>query len=167
LVAELRERVGLSARDASRILDSALRIVCEVLADEGQVNIPELGRFMVMPTPSRPGRNPKTGEPVEIPAKLRPIFRPSRALRARMMARLEGGPDAKAPYFGAYGPAASVESLPDPLAETDLQGLSPLGDYLGLENSARDLGESEPGESGLGPSDLDEPEELAGRSGPR
>jgi nucleoid DNA-binding protein len=197
LVAELRERVGLSARDASRILDSALRIVCEVLADEGQVNIPELGRFMVLPTPSRPGRNPKTGEPVEIPAKLRPIFRPSRSLRARMMARLEGGIAGKEPYPGPYGPGLknSEESLPDPLAEADLQSPSPLGDFLGLgspsfpraqlaasdraaeELAARglaerdlaesDLSESDLAESDLSESDLPEPAELAGRSGPR
>ena len=88
LVRDLRRSVGLSGRDASRILDKVLAAITETLADQGQAHMPEVGRFMVKTTPARPGRNPKTGEEVAIPARRRPILRASKSLRTKMMAQL-------------------------------------------------------------------------------
>jgi nucleoid DNA-binding protein len=96
LVNDLRERVGLSARDASGILDAALRIVADVIAAGGQVNLPELGRFMAKPTPARSGRNPKTGQYATVPAKIRPCLRASRSLREAMLAKRDGTTDERA-----------------------------------------------------------------------
>jgi integration host factor subunit alpha len=84
LVQVLRDRVGLSARDASRVLDTTLRVMTDHLAEAGRIQIAELGRFEVRHTPTRPGRNPKTGVAADVPARFRPCFNMSRSLRARM-----------------------------------------------------------------------------------
>jgi integration host factor subunit alpha len=122
LVANLRERVGLSARDASSILDSTLRQIGDALVAGHPVNIPELGRFQVKITPSRPGRNPKTGEPVPIPARRRLMLSMSRKLRAKMRANLLPPPASKpssrlalaqAPEIIAPDSAASENAAPE------------------------------------------------------
>lgn len=85
-MALVRDKVGISARDASNILDSMLETITEIIASGSQAVIPKLGVFEVTSTPARPGRNPKTGEFAEVPAKLRPVFHPSDSLRDRMKA---------------------------------------------------------------------------------
>ena len=147
LVADLRQSVGLSGRDASRVLDSALRIICDVLAGEGQVVLPDLGRFMVKSTPSRPGRNPRTGEAADIPAKMRPILRASRSLRAKMMVRRglipEGDPSLQnqssqkpslpAAQVASGGPSDSSGSLSSVIAPAPAQTDDELDDEISRE----------------------------------
>jgi integration host factor subunit alpha len=80
----VRQRLRISAREADDILNSALDLVAEILEADGQIAIKNLGRFQVKPTPARPGRNPKTGSAVNVPARLRPTFAMSRTLRDHM-----------------------------------------------------------------------------------
>jgi nucleoid DNA-binding protein len=85
LVQVLRERLSVSAKDANRIIESALESITDVLAERGSVSLAGLGRFQVKLTPARPGRNPKTGVPAEVPMHWRPTFTMSRSLRDRLM----------------------------------------------------------------------------------
>jgi integration host factor subunit alpha len=81
----LHDRLAISRRDAKWILEHLLEILIKALGDDERIYIPELGRFQVKHTPSRPGRNPKTGQPAIVPAKNRTSLIMSRHLRAALI----------------------------------------------------------------------------------
>jgi integration host factor subunit alpha len=84
LVDRLRRRLGLSAREAGELLDGFLETLADQLAEGGIVSLSGLGRLETRLTPARPGRNPKTGREVIIPARRRPVFTLSRTLRTML-----------------------------------------------------------------------------------
>lgn len=73
-------------------IDLAVRNVIEqmvsALADGHRIEIRGFGSFSLHHRVARVGRNPKTGEPVELPAKRVPHFKPGKELRERV----NGGP---------------------------------------------------------------------------
>jgi integration host factor subunit alpha len=97
IVALLRDSLSISARDAQNILEGFISAISRALEDGAQVSLSRLGRFQVKPTPSRPGRNPKTGATVKVPAKIRPSFALCRDLKAAMAERLPETPEAGQP----------------------------------------------------------------------
>ena len=64
-------------QDIKRIIDGFLICIRQALKDGEDVKIKDLGTFKVITTKPRKGRNPKTGEAVEIPAKKTLKFKPS------------------------------------------------------------------------------------------
>jgi nucleoid DNA-binding protein len=84
LVDRLRRRLGLSAREANELLDGFLTALTDQLAQGGTVSLSGLGRLETRLTPARPGRTPKTGREVIIPARRRPVFTLSRTLRTML-----------------------------------------------------------------------------------
>jgi len=62
-------------------LDAITSTVTEALKAEGKLAIPSLGTFEVKERAARNGRNPQTGEKVEISAKKNPAFKPAKALK--------------------------------------------------------------------------------------
>lgn len=66
-------------------LDVLLKSLCDVMASElfkgGEVSLPSMGKLSAVHTKARDGRNPKTGEKLHIPAKLRVVFKPSKVFR--------------------------------------------------------------------------------------
>ena len=62
-----------------------LKSLCDVMASElfkgGEVSLPGMGKLSAVHTKARDGRNPKTGEKLHIPAKLRVVFKPSKVFR--------------------------------------------------------------------------------------
>ncbi len=81
LTDRLRRRLGLSAREAGRILDGFLKTLGDQLAAGGTVTLSGLGRFSTRLSPPRPGRDLATGRPTLIAARRRPVFTLSRTLR--------------------------------------------------------------------------------------
>jgi len=59
------------------------------LATGGRIEIRGFGSFSLHYRPPRMGRNPKTGEPVALPAKYVPHFKPGKDLRERVNAGRE------------------------------------------------------------------------------
>jgi nucleoid DNA-binding protein len=57
------------------VADSFLTLIGELLLDGHTVEIRNFGTFMVKDRKARPGRNPRTNEPVTIPARRAPLFR--------------------------------------------------------------------------------------------
>ena len=64
-------------QDVKRIIDGFLICIQQALKDGEDVKIKDIGTFKVVTTKPRKGRNPRTGEAVEIPAKKTLKFRPS------------------------------------------------------------------------------------------
>lgn len=68
--------------DAAAVSDAVFTAITEVLQRSGDsVNIPGFGIFAAKERPAHTGRNPATGETVEIPAKRVVVFKPSKSLK--------------------------------------------------------------------------------------
>lgn len=66
---------------AKVIVDTILASVVETLAKGQAMTVAGLGTFVVKARAARLGRNPHTGQQLEIPAVNRPVFRPGKALK--------------------------------------------------------------------------------------
>ncbi|KEZ76238.1 integration host factor subunit beta [Salinisphaera hydrothermalis] len=74
----------MTQRDVELAVKLLLDNVISELADGGRVEIRGFGSFSVHHRPARRGRNPKTGEAVDIPRKFVPHFKPGKELRERV-----------------------------------------------------------------------------------
>ena len=82
LVNLLAARFGqLTHRDAEFAVKTMLDTMTEALGRGHRIEIRGFGSFAVNRRPPRMGRNPRSGEPVVIPEKLVPQFKPGKALR--------------------------------------------------------------------------------------
>jgi len=75
---------GLSQMECARIVDSLFEIVKDELARGNQVRISGFGKWDVLNKKARNGRNPKTGEPMQIDVRKVVTFRPSHVLKAEI-----------------------------------------------------------------------------------
>lgn len=82
----------LTAKDAELALKEMLDAIGEALAQGQRVEIRGFGSFALNYRPPRTGRNPKTGEPVKVPAKYVPHFKPGKELRERIDAYIQQNP---------------------------------------------------------------------------
>ena len=82
----------LTAKDAELALKEMLDAIGEALAQGQRVEIRGFGGFALNYRPPRTGRNPKTGEPVKVPAKYVPHFKPGKELRERIDAYIQQNP---------------------------------------------------------------------------
>lgn len=93
LVAKLTEENDhLRQEDIERVVAVILGQIGEALADGGRVELRGFGTFSVRRREARIGRNPRTGDPVEVAAKSVPFFKAGKELRARV----NGGDDPEA-----------------------------------------------------------------------
>jgi integration host factor subunit beta len=76
----------LSIRDAERVVDTVLDSITEALAAGGRAELRGFGTFSTRARDARTGRNPRTGEAVEVDAKRVPHFKPGKELRERLNA---------------------------------------------------------------------------------
>lgn len=81
IVEKVYETVGFPKRESYEIVESAFEIVKEELKQGGKVKIAGFGNFSVKEKKSRRGRNPQTGEEIEIPARRVLTFKSSNVLR--------------------------------------------------------------------------------------
>lgn len=81
LVARLAEQIGSSKAAAEKTLDAFLASVEDTLAKEGKLTLTGFGTFLVEARQARKGRNPRTGEVIEIPASKVVKFRVGKQLK--------------------------------------------------------------------------------------
>lgn len=74
----------LSHKDVELAVKMILDAIGGALASRDRIEIRGFGSFSLHQRPGRVGRNPKTGEPVQIPAKAVPHFKPGKELRERV-----------------------------------------------------------------------------------
>ena len=88
LIARLAERYPqLVAKDAEYVVKTILDAMATTLADGHRIEIRGFGSFALSRRPPRVGRNPKSGEPVPVPEKRVPHFKPGKELRERVDVR--------------------------------------------------------------------------------
>lgn len=81
LITTMAGKAGLSQKDACKALEALTAAVSEALKAEGSVTIPGLGKFQVKERAARIGKNPRTGEKVEIAATHNPAFKAAKILK--------------------------------------------------------------------------------------
>ena len=81
LIAAVSDKTDFAKSDIESILKAAGDVVQGALANAGEVTLPGIGKIKTKQTAARTGRNPKTGETLEIPAKTKPVFVPAKALK--------------------------------------------------------------------------------------
>jgi integration host factor subunit beta len=87
LIAKLAaENPHLTQRDVERVVSAILDRMIQALERGGRVELRGFGAFSVRSRPARAGRNPRTGDPVDVRAKHVPFFKSGKELRARLNA---------------------------------------------------------------------------------
>ena len=81
LIAAVSEKTGVSKKDCEKTISAMLDQVAESLAQGDKVQIVGFGSFEGKERQARTGRNPKTGEAVEIAASKAPVFKAGKALK--------------------------------------------------------------------------------------
>ena len=81
LINAMAEKAELSKKDAEKALNAFIDTVTEELADGGKVQLIGFGAFETSERAARMGRNPQTGEEMEIPASIVPKFKAGKALK--------------------------------------------------------------------------------------
>jgi integration host factor subunit beta len=82
IVQALADKFGqLTHRDAEYAVKSILDAMSDALAKGHRIEIRGFGSFSINRRPPRVGRNPRSGESVDIPEKRVPHFKPGKALR--------------------------------------------------------------------------------------
>lgn len=85
LVGRLAQRYPhLYHRDVERIVSTLLEEISQALSDGRRVELRGFGVFSVKVRSSRTGRNPRTGQPVNVGKKRAPFFRTGKELRERL-----------------------------------------------------------------------------------
>ena len=80
----LYEELGLNKREAKEFVEVFFNEISDVLVSGLDVKISGFGNFVLRDKKERPGRNPKTGEDVEISARRVVTFRAGQKLKARV-----------------------------------------------------------------------------------
>jgi DNA-binding protein HU-beta len=81
VAAHLAEKVGITKKQGKSALEELTGLVVKQLKKEGALRLAGLGIFRKRKTKARVGRNPATGEPINIPARTRLRFTAAKALK--------------------------------------------------------------------------------------
>lgn len=81
LVAAIAEKTEETKVKATGMVDAVIDTICEALVNGEEVAIAGLGKFYVKDRAARTGRNPQTGETIEIAASKAPAFKAAKALK--------------------------------------------------------------------------------------
>ena len=81
LIAAAAEKTGMTKKDTEKVLNAALDAITAALVKGDKVQVSGFGIFEVKEREARTGRNPRTGEPMEIAASKNPAFKASKTLK--------------------------------------------------------------------------------------
>lgn len=81
LIARVASAAGLSKADAGRAVDAITGAISGALAGGTEVRLVGFGTFSVANRKATTGRNPRTGEAIQIPASRQPKFKAGKALK--------------------------------------------------------------------------------------
>jgi integration host factor subunit alpha len=87
IVERVYKEAGFSKKEAADLVDLVFKIIKETLAKGEKVKISGFGNFSIRDKATRIGRNPQTGEAMEISARRVLTFKPSQVLKEDVTAR--------------------------------------------------------------------------------
>ena len=77
-----RKLPNINANDVDRVIHATIGTIKNELINGGEVVLPGFGKFSVRDRAAREGRNPRTGEPIQLPTSKLPVFTAGRAFKA-------------------------------------------------------------------------------------
>ncbi|WP_294332713.1 integration host factor subunit beta [uncultured Sphingomonas sp.] len=80
----VQDNPGLSVREVEQIVSIFFDEIVGRLSEDGRVELRGFGAFSTRARDARLGRNPRTGEAVEVDAKRVPYFKPGKEMRVRL-----------------------------------------------------------------------------------
>ena len=81
LVSAVAEKANLTKKESERVINALFASIEEALSKGDKVQLVGFGTFEVRDREARKGRNPQTGEEIEIPATKVPAFKAGKALK--------------------------------------------------------------------------------------
>jgi integration host factor subunit alpha len=84
LAQAINEKLGISQRSASELVDQVFSTLKQTLLNEESVKLVQFGTFNVRNKAPRMGRNPRTGETMEIAKRSMVSFKASKSLRQKI-----------------------------------------------------------------------------------
>jgi len=84
LAQAINDKLGISQRSASELVDLVFSTLKQTLLDEESVKLVQFGTFTVRNKAPRMGRNPRTGETMEIAKRSMVSFKASKSLRQKI-----------------------------------------------------------------------------------
>ena len=81
---KIHRKIGLSKRESAEIVEYFFQLLKNNLTAGNGIKLPRFGSFRVQQRKARKGRNPLTGETIEIGSRKAVVFKPSRFLRDAM-----------------------------------------------------------------------------------
>lgn len=87
IIKEVAKKFSCNLAQAERYLFSLSGVIAEELRTYGVFNFPQIGKFTKHNQAPRKGRNPMTGEQVEVPAKIRILFKANKKLTDKISNR--------------------------------------------------------------------------------
>lgn len=142
LVEEVARAAELNKRDAEVIVETVFGSIVGALHKGEKVELRGFGSFRTRERGPRRGRNPKTGEPVDVPAKRVPYFKPGKELK-EYFTESPASPDG----------AVAAPAEPEPAPAVAESATSPAADIT-AESSPAPAHESSEGEGSAGGSAL-------------
>lgn len=126
IVERVYKEAGFSKKEAADLVDLVFKVIKETLARGEKVKISGFGNFSIRDKATRVGRNPQTGEAMEISARRVLTFKPSQVLKEDITARYshrldeKGNEDTSIPAKDGIARALSsfMNNVDDPNDET-------------------------------------------------
>lgn len=81
LIAKVAYISGETRKSVESVMKTAADVITSALEDGSEVSLPGIGKLQVKNKTARTGRNPATGEAIQIPAKRVPHFSAAKALK--------------------------------------------------------------------------------------
>ena len=129
LVEEVARAAELNKRDAEVIVETVFDSIITALHKGEKVELRGFGSFRTRERGPRRGRNPKTGEPVDVPAKRVPYFKPGKELKEYFTDSPDGQEGSSAAAEASAADAGAGESVAG--GESSAGGSSPAGGGAG------------------------------------
>jgi len=115
LVEDVARAAELTKKDAERLVEIVFESIIDTLNQGEKIELRGFGSFRVRERGARRGRNPKTGDPVDIPAKRVPYFKPGKELKELINEDENGAGGAEdSATAGQPAPEASAAETPWP-----------------------------------------------------
>ena len=128
LVEEVARAAELNKRDAEVIVETVFDSIIGALHKGEKVELRGFGSFRTRERGPRRGRNPKTGEPVDVPAKRVPYFKPGKELK-------EYFTETPAAAGASAAPASPATSSDAPDAADPGEDRTPAGEGAAVSQS--------------------------------
>ena len=84
IVDKIFEKVGLPKKEVAKIVETVFDIIKETLQREDKILVSGFGNFVIQDKRARRGRNPQTGDPMQITPRRILAFKPSPVLKGSL-----------------------------------------------------------------------------------